>query len=657
MVQLSLMSSALSHKQNHSLADQHYPFTFIDLFAGIGGFHQALHSLGGQCVFASEKDPFARQTYLANHSIDPDWFNEDIRTLSPHAIPNHEILCAGFPCQPFSQAGLKKGFSDGDSSERGNLFFCILDILEAKRPIAFILENVRHLIQHDGGHTLSTILHHLNALDYEVSYKVLKASEFGIPQHRPRVFIVGFDKRQIATHTKFTFPSPVPLTQTMSDIWEEECHKEIGFTLRVGGKGSGLEDRRNWDTYLVNGKVKRLGIPQAKKMMGLPETFHFPVSHTQAMKQLGNSVCVPVVKHVAQQVLGYIERNHRKGDTVGTTFNKGEWSELIPFISLLLNPILNFGNINGENLNNEHVVVYEIANPNSPFKYQLKDAIIKVINLEGFVYYEAPISSIVSPDMLDALLESIRHAKGTFEISHLKPFMEKLNLQKFKSNNLLKSDLTLSFKTDQDHYPYQGLGIKSYLGGLPTLLNASSATNFVFEVQNFKGVLDDINKINTTHKIKDRLTALKNQGAILNFIGCENTIHHENLRKVDSDMPKILSKILLDYYHGKATYFRDFQMSSQEICRLKDYLKAVLLGLFANKAWDGHYSANGCLLVKKSGSLVLYHVIKDAILKEYLWQHTKLDTPSSTRHRFGTLYQEDSGKYFIKLNLQIRMTP
>ena len=124
------------------------PFRFIDLFAGIGGFHQALSSLGGECVFVSEKDIHARVTYAANFDVDTDFFNDDIRKISPQDVPEHDVLCAGFPCQPFSQAGHKKGFLDGENSERGNLFYCILDLLIAKRPKAFILENVRHLVAH-----------------------------------------------------------------------------------------------------------------------------------------------------------------------------------------------------------------------------------------------------------------------------------------------------------------------------------------------------------------------------------------------------------------------------------------------------------------------------------------------------------------------------
>ena len=137
-------------------------YKFIDLFAGIGGFHLALHKNDMKCVFASEIDTEARKTYLANHQINPDQFNKDITTINPESIPDHDILCAGFPCQPFSQAGYKKGFKD----DRGNLFSNIRDILEAKRPKAFILENVRHLLKHDSSRTFNIIYDALISLDY-----------------------------------------------------------------------------------------------------------------------------------------------------------------------------------------------------------------------------------------------------------------------------------------------------------------------------------------------------------------------------------------------------------------------------------------------------------------------------------------------------------
>lgn len=273
---------------------------FIDLFAGIGGFHIALHNLGMECIFASEWDTHARTTYKHNFkNISPALFKEnnfvgDITKINPKDIPDFDILCAGFPCQPFSQAGFKKGFEE----TRGTLFFNIVEIIKEKKPKAFFLENVRHLLKHDEGKTFSTIKRILEEdLDYSFHYKIIKASDFGLPQHRPRLFMVGFKEKN-----GFNFPEPVKLKMNMSDIWGGKCNKEIGYTLRVGGRGSPIDDRRNWDSYKVNGKIKRLSSLQGLKMQGFPKDFYFPVSETQAMKQLGNSVAIPAIEAVAKSI-------------------------------------------------------------------------------------------------------------------------------------------------------------------------------------------------------------------------------------------------------------------------------------------------------------------------------------------------------------------
>ena len=281
---------------------------FIDLFAGIGGFHLALHNIGDKCVFASEIDKYARITYKKNFEeisknlFLNNLFNDDIRKISPEQIPDFDILCAGFPCQPFSQAGLKLGFNDGNKSERGNLFFVIADILEIKKPKAFILENVQHLINHEKGETLKIIKNTILELGYSFYYQVLRASDYGLPQHRPRIFMVGFLDDHL---NSFYFPDKQKLLYSMNDIFNGQCNKQIGFTLRVGGKGSGLDDRRNWDCYLVDGNEVRIGVNEAKKMQGFPDNFEFPISKTQAMKQLGNSVAISVVEAVAKQVINY----------------------------------------------------------------------------------------------------------------------------------------------------------------------------------------------------------------------------------------------------------------------------------------------------------------------------------------------------------------
>lgn len=282
-------------------------FTFIDLFAGIGGFHLAFHQHGAECVFVSEWDDPARKTYEYNFKkISPDVFKSgnfvgDITKVSPKSIPNFDIICGGFPCQPFSQAGFKKGFED----KRGNLFFHIADIIKKKKPKAFFLENVRHLLNHDDGKTFKTIKKIIEEeLGYSFYYKIVKGTDFNVPQHRPRLFMVGFRNKKIP----FKFPEPVKLTRTMSDIFGAPCDKRVGYTLRVGGRGSSISDRRNWDSYKVDGKVVRLGIKEGKKMMGLPPKFVFPVSEAQAMKQMGNAVVVPAIAAVAAEILNTLNK-------------------------------------------------------------------------------------------------------------------------------------------------------------------------------------------------------------------------------------------------------------------------------------------------------------------------------------------------------------
>ena len=280
--------------------------TFIDLFAGIGGFHLAFHNLGAECVFASEWDDAARLTYETNFKkISPKIFDKghfvgDITKVNKKSIPDFDILCAGFPCQPFSQAGYRKGFAD----IRGTLFFEIAEIIKIKRPKAFFLENVRGLYSHDGGRTFETIKRALmDDLGYSFHHSIVKASDHGLPQHRPRLFMVGFQDPSV----EFEFPKKRKLKFTMSDVMKGHVDREIGFTLRVGGKKSPISDRRNWDGYIVDGEVRRLSPNVGKKMQGFPSTFKFPVSDSEALKQLGNSVAVTAVQDYANAIIQNLE--------------------------------------------------------------------------------------------------------------------------------------------------------------------------------------------------------------------------------------------------------------------------------------------------------------------------------------------------------------
>lgn len=286
--------------------------TFIDLFAGIGGFHWAFHNCGAECVFVSEWDDAARKTYEHNFKkVSPNLFKVisdkdklfftpnfagDITKVDAKSIPDFDVLTGGFPCQPFSQAGLKKGFNE----TRGTLFFDIARIIKEKQPKAFFIENVRGLLTHDNGQTFETIKRIITEeLGYSFFHKIIRASDFGVPQHRPRLFMVGFKDNSI----KFEFPKPKKLKITMSDVWGSKCDKTIGYTLRVGGRGSNIEDRRNWDSYMVDGVVKRLSPKEGLIMQGFPKTFEFPVSEVQAMKQLGNSVAVPAIQATAEAII------------------------------------------------------------------------------------------------------------------------------------------------------------------------------------------------------------------------------------------------------------------------------------------------------------------------------------------------------------------
>ena len=289
--------------------------SFADLFAGIGGFHAAFHNLGAECKFVSEWDDHARSTYKHNYAdksplvfgdekLERQRFVGDITEINAASkqVPKVDILCAGFPCQPFSQAGEKLGMEEA----RGTLFFDILRFLIEKKPKAFFLENVRGLLTHispGGIQTMDVIRKQLADAGYYFTEHLVRASDYGVPQHRPRVFIIGFSTK--LHFNRFTPPDPIGVKTPLSEILGGKTDKEIGYTLRVGGKSSGIDDRRNWDTYLVDGKPKTIGPMEGLRLQGFPEWFEFPenVSHTQAMKQLGNSVAVPAVEAFARQML------------------------------------------------------------------------------------------------------------------------------------------------------------------------------------------------------------------------------------------------------------------------------------------------------------------------------------------------------------------
>ena len=341
-------------------------FRFIDLFAGIGGIRLPFQQLGGKCVFSSEWDKFAQRTYAANYGEVP---SGDITRIAASDIPDHDILMGGFPCQTFSQAGLKKGFED----TRGTMFFEIQRILGEKRPKVFLLENVKQLRGHDKGRTLQTILNILtgesdlslddvpmsedarealgNKLNYWVDYKVLRAADFGIPQNRERIFIIGFDKNYFGENVDFNkiFNWPEPTNQptkvgdilesqdvldtledkyTISDkLWAGHLRRKAEHATKGNGFGYSLFNRESAYTNTISARYykdgsevlidqshlgknpRKLTPRECARLQGFPDDFIVDaVSQGQIYKQFGNSVCVKVIQAVAKQIVMVLDQ-------------------------------------------------------------------------------------------------------------------------------------------------------------------------------------------------------------------------------------------------------------------------------------------------------------------------------------------------------------
>ena len=652
-------------------------FTFIDLFAGIGGFHLAMHRLGGKCIFASEIDVDARKTYKHNYvQVSPELFlnglfNDDIRNVMPNDIPDFDLLCAGFPCQPFSQAGYKKGFNDNHNSERGNLFFNIVDIIEAKKPKAIFLENVRGLVSHDSGKTFKIIRETIeNELGYSFYFKVVKASDYGLPQLRPRVFIVGF--RDEGFMRGFNFPSTKSLKFTMSDVWQGKCTRDIGFTIRVGGRGSQIDDRRNWDAYMVDNQIRRLSYVEARKMQGFPDDFYFPVSDTQAIKQLGNSVAVDTVEEIGRNIIDYMNTLNTKDIKMKTTHNKGEWSELLLFIKLLGEQQLFLAD-SDLNAKTDFFNVHKVTTHNLELDFLILDkSSIEIVNKKTGDKRIVNISDIINPQILKKLTNDIKEGEKTFNLDGFSVIQNILGFNIVKGgHSLQKSDILLDISNKTITKVNEGFGIKSYLGAKPTLLNASGNTNFIFQIENLdSSKIDEINAINTATKVKDRIESIENFGGRFKYIGAEKDTMTYNLKMVDSLMPEIIAHVLLAFYRNrinsisKIVDFVDKQASlNQQINygdkdalknKIQKLLVDVLLGFFAGSKWNGVYEANGSIVLKNNGDCVAFHIIDLETLKNYLYKNIELDTPSTTRHRYGSLYQEKGNKLYFKLNLQLR---
>ncbi len=315
-------------------------FKFIDLFAGIGGFRIAMENNGGKCVFSSEIDKYAIETYKKNFGDEP---SGDITKINSEEIPEHDILCAGFPCQPFSIAGKRLGFED----TRGTLFFEILRILKAKETKAFFLENVAGLKSHDNGKTIKVIEKSLKDLGYIVEWKIINAKDVGIPQNRNRWYCIGI-KKDLYSKDKMEFKFPeiksllytleslleenVPSSYDISDIARKNIEEHIGEFLKTkrynkNHKVIATEIRRSKCNFRSDGvspcltakmgtggnnipvivdKKRKLTERECLRIMGFPEEYILESPRYQSYKQIGNSVVVPIIESIARELKKYI---------------------------------------------------------------------------------------------------------------------------------------------------------------------------------------------------------------------------------------------------------------------------------------------------------------------------------------------------------------
>ncbi|MEK6891165.1 MAG: DNA cytosine methyltransferase [Nanoarchaeota archaeon] len=311
-------------------------FKFIDLFSGIGGFRIAFESFGGECVFSSDIDKWANETYFENFGEYP---SGDITKIGNSEIPNHDILCGGFPCQPFSIAGRRLGFDD----TRGTLFFEIERILKDKKPRAFILENVKGLVNHNKGDTLKIILTKLHEMGYTIFYQVLNSVDYGVPQNRERVYIVGF----LDKISNFDFPLPLKEKINIANILDKnvkgydiseiakahlrnhyknllkgekilkENHlfateirpsrcvfRNDGFspclTAKMGTGGNNVP--------VIVKEERKLTVRECLRIQGFPENFKMKENNSHSYKQIGNSVTVPVIKAIAKKIIETLDR-------------------------------------------------------------------------------------------------------------------------------------------------------------------------------------------------------------------------------------------------------------------------------------------------------------------------------------------------------------
>lgn len=740
----------------------------IDLCAGIGGIRKGYEL--AKCfknVLSAEIDKNACLTYQHLYGDDP---TNDITTdefKDKVAKTKYDVLLAGFPCQAFSRAGKKEGFLD---KTRGTLFFDIADIIKRTEPKAFMLENVDNLITHDKGQTFHTILSVLiNELDYKVigvtksedgtlEYTakdfVRNSRNFGVPQNRPRVYIMGFSRKYFGDKVD-SLPNALPIKrekkiyEDLNDLLEMnaddkyflssgyvetlERHKARhegkgnGFGYRIvnlpeiehpvsnailATGGSGKERNLVIDskegvagkvvpskqTPLNDKGIRAMTPREWGKLQGFinyafidektgKDTFSFPdgLADGSMYKQFGNAVTIPAVEVMAKfmkKQLAVLEQHDNTTMNKGVevmTGNVGEWSELYTLFKLLADGKLYAADAETNKIPTIYYDVLKVlrSEKDSELEYS-RETEVKVINAEtGEVMCSIPISSFIeqTDKLLLGMKQEIENQKqkkkdsdGSFALPEVWSFAESIKCKSLKAKSQDKADIHLMvhdiMSGRDDTF---GFSIKSQLGSPSTLFNASGTTNLIYAITGHTLSLDEITKFNGFRLFKQKFEYLHLLGSDIEFDSTENEVFDFNLKMVTSEMTEIFAVMIKAYYEGKASKISDLteivaksgmvdtlDNSVYLKHKLKNLLTNIALGMVPGTLWTGDYEATGgYIIVKEDGDVVCYHIYNHNAFMNYMFDNTRFDTPSQSRHGFGKIYEEN-GRQMLKLNVQIR---
>lgn len=656
-------------------------YKLIDLFAGIGGIRLGFERAFGVdavTVFVSEIDKHARATYAENFPNSPP-IEGDITQIAAEDIPAFDICLAGFPCQAFSIAGHRAGFNDDyHGTCRGTLFLDVVRICDCHKPKVIFCENVKGLVNHDGGRTFKIICAAFEQIGYKVFHAVLNSRDFGLAQNRERIYIVCF-RKDIAPES-FTFPAPtdercsirdvleyapIPSKYYLSNVYLETLRKHRarheaagnGFGYEVknldgmanalvcGGMGRErnlIVDAREHSkvpTTKIHGAIndediRKMTPREWARLQGFDDSFKLILPDTQLYKQFGNTVSIDVVAAIAHAIRRVLEP--MRG-------NKGEWSELYALLRLLAD-----GKIKADVQNQNcwlpvlQVLREEDAGFKLEFKRSNKESVALCLNGD----LVRNIKTVELANMAETILDGIK--RGDKEIDGAAAIMQTLGCKKIKSPANKKADIEIKV-----HDPFTNFdriccySIKSDLGNPPTLFNASHATNFRFKVFGVDDALAErINAIDTRTKIQDRMRAIER----LEFDSVVNKTFAANLLFIDTQADKILGELVKIYYRENISACAELATTLEERDplkfgvpnlyrhKLKKFLCAVALGLRPAKVWNGIDEANGgYLIVRESGELLAYHLYNRDEFETYLLNNTRLETPGSNRHSFATI--------------------